>query len=142
MLRLVMPQWLTVLVDIVAWGLFHAATGYAAHRLGDNRLARDGWLLRPRQFEAGGRFYRRLRIHRWKDRLPEAGALFEGGVSKRELPATDREGLTVFVRETRRGECAVRDDDEPACLHRPARSRSRCAACFARTCSARERVKT
>ena len=79
MLRLLMPQALTVVVDVVAWGVFHAGTGYAAHRLGDSRLGRDGWLLRPRRFEAGGRWYRRrLRIHRWKDRLPEAGALFRG----------------------------------------------------------------
>ena len=105
MLRYVMPQWLTVVVDIIAWGFFHAATGYAAHRLGDERLSRDGRLLRARRFETGGRWYRRtLRIHRWKDRLPEAGALFDGGVSKRELPARDVEGLTVFVRETRRAE--------------------------------------
>lgn len=107
MLRLVMPQWLTVLVDIAAWGAFHAATGYAAHRLGDARLSREGWLLRPRRFEAGGRWYRRrLRIHRWKDRLPEAGALFAGGVSKRQLPAYDAAGLRAFARETRRAELA------------------------------------
>ena len=59
MLRLLMPQALTVAVDVIAWGVFHAGTGYAAHRLGDDRLARDGWLLRPRGFEAGGRWYRR-----------------------------------------------------------------------------------
>ena len=107
MLRLVMPQTLTVVVDVIAWGVFHAATGYAAHRLGDERLARDGWALRPRRFEDGGRWYRRrLRIHRWKDRVPEAGALFQGGVSKRELPAHDVDGLVLFVRETRRAELA------------------------------------
>ncbi|MBC2933587.1 hypothetical protein [Nocardioides sp. zg-1228] len=107
MLRLVMPQGLTIVVDVIAWGVFHAATGYAAHRLGDERLARDGWLLRARAFEDGGRWYRRrLRIHRWKDRVPEAGALFEGGVSKRELPAVDADGLAIFVRETRRAELA------------------------------------
>lgn len=104
MLRLLMPQWLTILVDIAAWGIFHAATGYAAYRLGDARLSRDGWLLRPRRFEAGGRAYRRIRIQRWKDRLPEAGALFPGGVSKRQLPARDLAGLRLFVRETRRAE--------------------------------------
>ena len=38
MLRYVMPQWLTIVVDVLAWGLFHAATGYAAHRLGDERV--------------------------------------------------------------------------------------------------------
>ena len=105
MLRYVMPQWLTLVVDVLAWGFFHAATGYAAHRLGDHRLAQDGPLLRQRSFEAGGRWYRRrLRIHRWKDRLPEAGALFDGGVSKRELPGLDADGLRIFVRETRRAE--------------------------------------
>src|SRR5206468_2989506 len=63
--------------------------------------------LRPRRFEAEGRFYRRrLRITRWKDSLPEAGDLFEGGVSKRRLPSYDAGGLELFVRETRRAELA------------------------------------
>jgi glycosyl-4,4'-diaponeurosporenoate acyltransferase len=105
MLRLVMPQTLTVAVDVVAWGAFHTLTGLAAHRLSDARLTRDGWLLRQRRFEDGGRWYRRrLRIHRWKDRLPEAGDLFAGGMSKRRLPAYDVAGLTRFARETRRAE--------------------------------------
>ncbi|UMG93396.1 hypothetical protein [Nocardioides sp. TF02-7] len=75
--------------------------------MSDERLSRDGWLLRIRPFEARGRWYRRwLRIHRWKDRLPEAGALFAGGMSKRQLPALDVAGLELFVRETRRAELA------------------------------------
>lgn len=107
MRRLVMPRLLTVVVDVIAWGLFHSATGYAAHRLGESRLSRDGWLLRPRRFERGGRWYRRrLRIDRWKDRVPEAGDLFRGGISKRRLPAYDVAGLRLFVRETRRAELA------------------------------------
>jgi glycosyl-4,4'-diaponeurosporenoate acyltransferase len=105
MLRLLMPQALTVVVDVVAWGAFHAATGYAAHRLPERRLSRDGWLLRPRPFEAGGRWYRRrLRVDCWKDALPEAGDLFRGGVSKRRLGSLDDPGLHSFVRETRRAE--------------------------------------
>lgn len=107
MQRVVLPQVLTLALDVVAWAVFHAATGYAAHRLDERRLGRDGWLLRPRRFEEAGRWYRRrLRIDRWKDRLPEAGGLFRGGVSKRRLPATDVAGLHVFVRETRRAELA------------------------------------
>ena len=104
MLRLVMPQAVTVLVDVVAWGVFHSATGYAAYRLSDARLARDGWLLRPRPLESPQRYRRWLRINRWKDRVPEAGDLFRGGVSKRHLPAYDAAGLQLFVRETRRAE--------------------------------------
>ena len=107
MLRLVMPMPLTILVDVVAWGVFHALTGYLAYRLDDSRLTADGWLLRERRFEDGGRWYRRrLRIDRWKDRLPEAGALFTGGVSKAHLPVSADGGLALFVRETRRAELA------------------------------------
>lgn len=102
---LLMSQTLTIAVDVVAWGAFHALTGYAAHRLPDRRLARDGWLLRQRRFEERGRWYRRrLRIHRWKDRLPDAGGLFAGGTSKRHLPSYDAAGLEAFARETRRAE--------------------------------------
>lgn len=104
---LLMPEAVTVAVDVVAWGFFHSATGYAAHRLDERRLSRDGWLLRPRGFEVGGDWYRRrLRVHRWKDRVPEAGALFGGGISKRHLPGRDVASLQLFVRETRRAELA------------------------------------
>jgi glycosyl-4,4'-diaponeurosporenoate acyltransferase len=108
MLRLVvMSQSVTILVDVVAWGAFHALTGYAAYRLDDQRLAHDGSLLHQRPFEDDGRWYRRrLRIHRWKDRLPDAGDLFRGGMSKRQLPAYDIGGLETFARETRRAELA------------------------------------
>jgi glycosyl-4,4'-diaponeurosporenoate acyltransferase len=107
MLRLIMPPAPTIVVDVIAWGVFHAATGYAAYRLDEPRLSRDGRLLRPRRFETGGRWYRRwLRIHRWKDRVPEAGGLFRGGLSKRQLPAFDAPGLQLFARETRRAELA------------------------------------
>lgn len=107
MLRPVMPRALTILVDVIAWGAFHAVTGYAAHRLDPSRLSGDGWLLRQRRFEAAGRWYRRrLLINHWKDRLPEAGDLFHGGVTKRHLPAYDVAGLQLFARETRRAELA------------------------------------
>jgi glycosyl-4,4'-diaponeurosporenoate acyltransferase len=105
MLRQVMPPVLTIVVDVVAWGMFHSATGYAAYRLDESRLSRDGWLLRPRRFETAGRWYRRrLRIHRWKDKVPEAGDLFRGGISKGRLPTYDVAGLELFARETRRAE--------------------------------------
>jgi glycosyl-4,4'-diaponeurosporenoate acyltransferase len=107
MVPLAMPPAATIVIDIVAWGAFHSVTGYAAYRLDDARLSRDGWLLRQRAFEDNGRWYRRrLRIHRWKDRLPEAGDLFGDGLSKRQLPAYDVAGLQLFARETRRAELA------------------------------------
>jgi glycosyl-4,4'-diaponeurosporenoate acyltransferase len=101
---------LPLLVDLSPWGVLvanvaacaaiHTGTGYVVHRIPLDRLQRDGWLLAPRSFERDGALYERLRIRRWKDRLPEAGALFAGGVSKRHLAGD----LERFAAETRRAE--------------------------------------
>lgn len=100
-----LPNAALVVVDVVAWGLVHSVTGYAVHRLPVAALEGDQWLFRARRFEADGRFYEaKLGIKRWKDRLPEAGALFAGGVSKRHLPPDRKGGLQRFVVETRRAE--------------------------------------
>lgn len=101
---LALPTWAVVVANVVFWGSVHAATGYAVHRLPVARLGRDGWLLRARAVERGGRVYERLRIRRWKDAVPEAGALFAGGVSKRQVPPAAAGGLGRFVVETRRAE--------------------------------------
>jgi len=94
-----------VAIDVVAWGLVHSLSGYAVHKLPARALERDGRLFAARKFERDGRFYVEvLRIKRWKDRLPEAGALFRGGISKRHLPPPGSGGLERFAVETRRAE--------------------------------------
>ena len=97
-------RWVMLTTDIAAWGIIHASTGYAAHRLSEAFCGRDTWLTRVRRFERSGRLWHVLRVHRWKDRLPEAGGLFQGGVSKRHLPARSDAGLLEFASMTRRAE--------------------------------------
>jgi glycosyl-4,4'-diaponeurosporenoate acyltransferase len=95
------------LIDAGVWATWSALSGYAAHRLSAARLARDNRLFRIRPIERDGRFYERwFRIKRWKDRLPDAGDLFAGRVSKRKLIAYDPEHLERFAAETRRAELA------------------------------------
>lgn len=104
-LAVALSFWGTLLANVMAWALIHTGSGYLVHRLPVDRLQRDGWLLRPHRIEAGGRFYTRvLGIRTWKDHLPEAGALFSGGVSKRSLTGDLAGGLDRFVVETRRAE--------------------------------------
>ncbi len=94
-----------ILIDAGVWASWSAVCGYIAHRIPTARLSRDRGLFRIRRFESGGRVYERLlRIKRWKDRLPEAGALFRGGFSKRRAATADREYLERFAVETRRAE--------------------------------------
>ena len=94
----------TVLVDIAAWGAIHAGTGYLVHRLSDTHFEVDTRLTVARRWEQGGRFYERVAIRRWKDRLPEAGDVFAGGVSKRSILGRDDDDLKKFAVETRRAE--------------------------------------
>jgi len=94
-----------IAVDVVAWGLVHASTGYLVHRLPARAFDRDGWLWRERAVERGGRLYVRVfRVRRWKRRLPEAGDLFRGGFDKSRLRSRDPGYLRDYVRETRRAE--------------------------------------
>ncbi len=94
-------------VDAVAWAGVQVAAGYLVHRLPDAPLESDGWLLRERSWERGGRLYTDvLRIRRWKRLLPEAGAVFAGGFDKRHLAGRDPDALRRHARETRRAELA------------------------------------
>lgn len=97
-----LPLWSTLVVDVVAWAVIGVAVGYGMHRLPLERLDHDTWLTRPRAFERQGRVYERLGIRRWKDRTPELGGLFAGGVSKRSSGGRSR--LQRFAAETRRAE--------------------------------------
>jgi glycosyl-4,4'-diaponeurosporenoate acyltransferase len=99
------PLWAVVVADVAGWGAWSAAVGWWAASRPASRFAADSRLTRLRPFEAGGAWYERhLAIRRWKDRTPEAGDLFPGGLSKRSLPGRGRDGLERFAAETRRAE--------------------------------------
>ena len=95
------------LAGAASWAVWSTVCGYAAHRIPHDHLERDGRLLRLRNWERAGRTYDRvLRIKTWKARLPEAGALFRGGFSKRGGARHHRAQLEQFLRATRRAERA------------------------------------
>ncbi len=102
-----MQRWQVVVADIVLMGAVHAGCGYLSYSLSDRFLAKDRWLWRERSIERCGRLYTRLfKVNRWKNRLPEAGALFAGGYDKRALGGRATPALENYVRETRRAETA------------------------------------
>ena len=94
-----------VVVDVAVWAAWSTGVGYALHRRPVERFARDSWLTQVRPVERDGRTWERwVRIRAWKDRLPEAGALFAGGFDKRRLRSAGPAELERFVAETRRAE--------------------------------------
>ena len=91
-----------VALDAGAWTMLSIGVGYLGHRLPDRWLQRESIITRPRAFEQNGDFWqRRFAVRRWKDRLPEAGAIF-GGTSKRHL--RHRNHAPRLAIETRRAE--------------------------------------
>ena len=99
------PLWMAIAIDAGAWACVQVGAGYVVHRLPERVLAEDNWLLRQRRWERDGRFYVDIvGIRKWKGLLPEAGAVFAGGVSKRSLRGTDTGSLERLARETRRAE--------------------------------------
>lgn len=94
-----------VAASSVTWLTVSVVVGWWANRWPADRLDRPGPLTTLRGWERGGAFWQRtLRVSRWKDRTPEAGALFASGHSKRHLRARSTEGLVHFRRETIRAE--------------------------------------
>jgi len=94
-----------VTLSVAVWVATCMAIGRIAVGWPDARLDRIGPVTRIRSWERHGRFWQRhLRVLRWKDRLPEAGAFFVGGKGKRRLGSPATEDLVAFRRETVRAE--------------------------------------
>jgi glycosyl-4,4'-diaponeurosporenoate acyltransferase len=101
-----LPVWLLVALYAAIWVAIHIGSGFIAHRMPISWFDPDGVLFRTRAFERGGRVYRAFGIRRWKDALPEAGAFFEGGFSKRSLVVQDPAYLERYLAETCRAEAS------------------------------------
>ncbi|MBX3284405.1 MAG: hypothetical protein KF703_03600 [Actinobacteria bacterium] len=92
-----------VALSVATWVAVSFSVGWWATRWPPERL-HDGPVTRLRRWEDGGAWWQRhVRVQRWKDRLPEAGAFF-GGTAKRHLPSRTDGGLEAFRRETIRAE--------------------------------------
>jgi glycosyl-4,4'-diaponeurosporenoate acyltransferase len=98
--------WLVLGGNVVFWPTWTLGMGYVANRADAQRFREDDPVTRLRGWEQDGGWYRdRVAIDNWKDRLPEAGALF-GGKDKRSLAGSSSTELEAFVVETRRAEHA------------------------------------
>jgi glycosyl-4,4'-diaponeurosporenoate acyltransferase len=106
-----LPLWLRATLNVGGWLAWSAVVGLVGHRRPLASFAVERWWSRARAVEREGKLYEeRLHIRAWKDRLPEAGAVFAGGFAKRQLLDPDRglggrrAVLERYVVETRRAE--------------------------------------
>ena len=90
-----------VFIDIFIWVPFGILVGYKSTQLPKGILKYD---IFPTNEKTQKRLQKYLKIRKWKDKLPEAGATFDGGVSKKQLSMKTKEGVHAFIIETRRAE--------------------------------------
>jgi glycosyl-4,4'-diaponeurosporenoate acyltransferase len=89
--------------NLVFWALSGALIGWRFATRPWQHIASPGRVTRLRSWERREWYERLLRVHDWKDALPEAGTWF-GGISKRRLPDRREGGLARFSAESLRAE--------------------------------------
>jgi glycosyl-4,4'-diaponeurosporenoate acyltransferase len=95
---------LVVLLSSLTWFLTSVVVGAWAAGWSPERVDEPGPVTSLRAWEDHGRWWQRhLRVRAWKDRLPEAGAVF-GGFAKTRVPSRSTSDLALFRRETIRAE--------------------------------------
>ncbi|NLT12329.1 MAG: glycosyl-4,4'-diaponeurosporenoate acyltransferase [Clostridiaceae bacterium] len=101
-----LPMLWTVIIDFVAWFIFHMAAAIFTLKLPDRFFAKDNWIYRTRKWEKSGKIWDDLfRVKKWKDRLPDGAAILKQGFAKNQLKETDAKYFEKFVLESRRAEC-------------------------------------
>lgn len=93
-----------IVISILAWALIGVSTGWFMHRVDLAQLTHDSNVSRLRPWETRSFYRDRLKISRWKDRLPEAGGFFEGGFVKRRISDRSSDHVARWLAETRRAE--------------------------------------
>jgi len=96
------------LIDFSAWLFFHLTISLGLIKLPDRFFEKDHPLnivFKERDFEESGKFWKdQLKVHKWKDKLPDGASLFHAGYKKKELPSNDVATIKIFIKETKRAE--------------------------------------
>lgn len=91
-----------LLINIAAWLLIHLSISFFSVRMSERFIGKFNGIFTAFNWERSGKFYEKIKIRIWKDRLPEAGKLFKDGFSKKNLKG--RSEMERFLFETKRGE--------------------------------------
>ncbi len=94
-----------VIVNIMAWAVFHLGLAALATALPQRLFKTNGWVCRVRTWERRGEIYQTLfAVRRWKGRLPEGADLLGAGFRKGRLTQRDPGYLREYYHETCRSE--------------------------------------
>jgi glycosyl-4,4'-diaponeurosporenoate acyltransferase len=91
--------------NVLGWPLIQLSLAWLGTKLPGHLFAPDSLAARPWGWERDGRIYEQwFAVQKWKDKLPDGGALFGGNFSKKHLTGRSQPELQSFLCETVRGE--------------------------------------
>lgn len=96
-----MPPLLKGVFYLLALSLLAHPVGQALPR---RWFSGDRWPWAPAPFEKEGRFWRKLGVHRWKDKVPDMSRLL-GDMVKKQLAPDGKTDYALLVQETCVAEC-------------------------------------
>lgn len=97
-------EW-TIIVDFVAWGLFHMSISMVALYLPDHFFQKKDFLYRTREWEQEGQFWQRhFTINKWAKLIPDGTRLLGKGFYKKKMQQKKEDYLETFILETKRAE--------------------------------------
>ncbi len=108
-MRIFYPDtYLSLLLSVLLWLFFQLSAVYISQRLPRKYFDSNNYLFRSYAWEDNGNIYERLfLVRRWKQRLPDGGALYrKKAYKKRYLTSYGDENLLRFLEESARGELA------------------------------------
>lgn len=102
-----LPNIWTILMNIIAWYVFHMSISLIARNIPNQFFEKNQKCFRTRKWEKAGTIWQKLfRVRSWKPYLPDGTKITNKGFDKTHLKHFDQAGLQQFVLETRRGEFA------------------------------------
>lgn len=95
----------TVVLDVVAWVLFHLSIGYATSKLNIERFNPDRKIYLTKPWEKGGEIYQQVfRVKDWKKYIPSGAALYKGAYEIKNLITFSAQNVRLWLKESCRAE--------------------------------------
>lgn len=95
----------TVILDIVAWIIFHLSIGYSCSRIPIERFNPEKRWYQTKSWEKDGEIYQKIfHVKNWKNWIPSGAALYRNAYEIKHLTNLSAENVRFWLKESCRSE--------------------------------------
>ncbi|MHB8134950.1 MAG: glycosyl-4,4'-diaponeurosporenoate acyltransferase CrtO family protein [Anaerolineaceae bacterium] len=94
-----------LILDIVAWVIFHLSIGVWCSRIPTERFKPEKWVYQTKPWEKGGEIYEKIfHVKSWKGLIPSGAALYRNAYEVKHLTNLTIENARLWIKESCRSE--------------------------------------